>query len=370
MSSKNMSKAIVRGKSGEASSRVSGDWSVRQRQIFGPTEKREEVFARIRTDAEVYAAFQQLNDRLQEEFIAFCMGVQGLNITYDPVFKMIFDPESHPERLEDFLRRCLKRNLYILKVIPNESKRLTQEGSLLVMDIVVMLESGEIVNVEIQRVGYLFPGQRCACYSSDLVMRQYSQVREAKRKAEEAFSYRDVKTVYTIVLIQESTAEFYALPGEYLHYGKQQFDTGLELDMIQEYLMIPLDIFLKNSHNISNKLEAWLLFIASDSPEDIRRIIEAYPEFEEIYREIFRFRYQEKELIGMFSDALRILDKNTVQYMVEQQREEIRQLQEEKHQFQEEKRQFQEEARRKEEENQKLKKELAHLRAMQQKDKI
>lgn len=30
----------------------------------------------------------------------------------------------------------------------------------------------------------------------------------------------------------------------------------LEMDLVQEYLMIPLDIFLKSQHNISSKLEA------------------------------------------------------------------------------------------------------------------
>ena len=34
------------------------------------------------------------------------------------------------------------------------------------MDILVRLASGALVNVEIQRVGYLFPGARCTCYST------------------------------------------------------------------------------------------------------------------------------------------------------------------------------------------------------------
>ena len=68
--------------------------------------------------------------------------------------------------------------------------------------------------------------------------------------------------------------------------------------------MIPLDIFRKNHHNISNKLDAWLMFIASDQPRDIRQLIEAYPEFTELYREVFHFRYHKKELVSMFSEAL------------------------------------------------------------------
>ena len=45
-----------------------------------------------------------------------------------------------------------------------------------------------------------------------------------------------------------------------------------------------------------------------------------------MYREIFRFRYEIKELVGMFSEALKILDANTTQYMIEEQQKEIERL--------------------------------------------
>ena len=65
------------------------------------------------------------------------------------------------------------------------------------------------------------------------------------------------------------------------------------------------------------------MLIASDRPEQILKVIRAYPEFEEIYRQVFGFRRQVKELMNMFSDALKILDANTTKYMIEQQKEEI-----------------------------------------------
>ena len=87
---------------------------------------------------------------------------------------------------------------------------------------------------------------------------------------------------------------------------------------MQEYLLIPLDIFLKKHQNIDKKLDAWLTLIASDEMERIREVIRAYPEFGEIYCQVFRFRYQMEELMNMFSDALKIMDANTTKYMVEQ----------------------------------------------------
>lgn len=37
------------------------------------------------------------------------------------------------------------------------------------MDIVVELEDGSIADVEVQKVGYAFPGERMACYSADML---------------------------------------------------------------------------------------------------------------------------------------------------------------------------------------------------------
>ena len=160
-------------------------------------------------------------------------------------------------------------------------------------------------------------------------MRQYSLVRTKCREKNQPFSYQQIKKVYTIVLFQKSPKEFHKFPGKYLHHARQRFDTGLELDLLQEYLMIPLDIFLKSQQNISKKIEAWLTLIAADDMERIRKVLEAYPEFGEIYCQVFQFRRKVEELMGMYSDALRILDANTVKYMIEQQREEIEQQREE-----------------------------------------
>lgn len=97
--------------------------------------------------------------------------------------------------------------------------------------------------------------------------------------------------------------------------------------------MIPLDIFqesLKNRRKgrkkLKTKLEAWLTFIGSGRPDDILEVVRCYLEFRELYQEVFEFRYQKRELIEMYSKALSILDANTVEYMVEQQKKEIRKL--------------------------------------------
>ena len=51
------------------------------------------------------------------------------------------------------------------------------------------------------------------------------------------------------------------------------------MDLLQEYFLIPLDIFRKTTHNEISKLEAWLYFLSSDKPEDILKVVGKYPEF-------------------------------------------------------------------------------------------
>ena len=95
--------------------------------------------------------------------------------------------------------------------------------------------------------------------------------------------------------------------------------------MLQEYAFIALDIFQKIVHNkgIRNKLEAWLMFFCAETPEDIVTLLEGYPEFQKLYGEIYELCRNVEKVIGMFSKELQELDRNTVQYMMDEMQDEI-----------------------------------------------
>ena len=283
---------------------------------------REELLKEIQKKRELSAVFHKWELRHQEEFLNFCTGVRGIKLMYDGFFKEIFNPEYVPERLEEVLSLLLKMKVRIYKVLPNDSTRLADESSLLITDIIVELEDGSLVNIEVQKIGYHFPGQRSACYSADMLLRQYKRIRSIKK---EKFNYRDIKDVYIIVFFEKSTSEFRQYPEEYLHFFSQQSDTGLEMELLQKFLFIPLDIFHENQQNkiIKNKLDAWLLFLSSDEPEDILRLCDEYPEFRAMYQEAYQICRNLEGVMGFFSEELRILDRNTVQYMMDEMQAEI-----------------------------------------------
>lgn len=69
--------------------------------------------------------------------------------------------------------------------------------------------------------------------------------------------------------------------------------------------------------------EAWLTLLTCDEPERIKALIEKYPEFRQIYEEGYEICRNTERVMGMFSMELYELDRNTVQYMIDEQQETI-----------------------------------------------
>ena len=281
-----------------------------------PPISREEALSEIQQDPKLRIPFWRLNQECQDRFLEFLQGSKTLPVTYDPFFKAVFHPDVHPERLSSLISCLLGMPVKVKAILPSED-RLMDGDSLLIMDVLVELEDGSLTNVEIQKIPYAFPAERMSCYSSDLVMRQYARVRGERGKY---FSYRDMKKVYTIVIFEKSAPIFHQMPEYYIHRGSTTFDSGLELPLLQEYCLVCLDVFRKFPYaKEKNEQTAWLGFLLTESMEDAERLMEEYPWLEEVYRELAMLRQRPEEVLRMFSDALRIMDQNTVKYMIEEQ---------------------------------------------------
>ena len=302
------------------------------KQYFPMIREREDIKQEIYENPKLLEKYREWDEEQQGEFLDYCTGVKGVKILYDAFFKEIMNPENTPERLNELLSLLLGQSVTIKRVLPGDSTRLADEQSLLIMDILVELADTSLANVEVKKIGYSFPGQRSACYSSDLLLRQYKRVKGEKKKA---FSYKDIKSVYTIVFFETSIKEFHEYPQNYIHKFKQQSDTGLELELLQKYVFIPLDIFRTIYHNnvksngkngggnCWNRTEAWLTFLSTDEPEIIIELIRQYPEFKEMYEEIYVMCQNVEKVMEMFSKELIQLDRNTVQYMIDEMQDTI-----------------------------------------------
>lgn len=296
------------------------------RNVLGKQIPREEILEKIRQNPKMHQQYEQMPPFGQEQFLNYCCGVSGLAVCYDPFFKHIFNPERNPERLSGFLSCILGETVRIRQILPTEGGRIMASSPYVIMDIVVELEDGSLANVEIQKSPYKFPGQRAACYSSDLVLRQYSR---RSGTGDNRLIYGGMHNVYTIVILEESTAEFHRYPQEYIHRAEQKFDTGLQLPLIQKYVYIPLDVYRKNLHNkaIKTELEAWLGFLAFDDAGRVWELQNWSPEFRKMYHDMAEFRKDIREVLSMFSEALLEMDRNTAKYMSEELQQEVKELQ-------------------------------------------
>ncbi len=338
-------------------------------QYFSMIRSREQILLEIRSDPALNARFEALSEEAQKEFLDICTGEKGVKILYDSFFRSVMNPELYPDRLQSMLSCILGMEIASFHVLETSSFALGDVKSLVIMDIVVELLDGSIINLEVQKIGYDFPGERAACYASDLTLRQYARARRdaAKRSAEEPghkFSYHAIHPVYTIVLIEKSPSLFYRFPDQYIHRFSQKSDTGLSMELLHNYIFIPLDIFRKKHQNedISTELDAWLTFLSTQEPDEIMRLCDAFPFFKGIYRHIYEICQNTEDVMGIFSEALAELDRNTVDYMIDKLKRSNEQLQGEKEQLQDKNEQLQDKNELLEDRIQHLQKELDNMR--------
>ena len=281
--------------------------------ILGPHQTNQESLLLLQKNPKTYHTFKTFTEKHQKTLLAFFSGERSLDIQMDPFFKKIMDPETHLDRLEMLLSAILEEEIKITEILPNEGIRLTEKSSFVVMDVVAVLKNGSYINVEMQKIGYQFPAQRTECYLSDMTMRQYNRLR-SKRK--DKFSYRDMKKTYLFIIMAESPSAFQK-SHEYIHTRQTSYSSGIKLPETAHITYITLDTFQESVQNIDSLKEAWLTFLSFDDAERVVRLVNKYPQFLPMYQEIAEFRKSPEEVVGMFSEALYIMDKNAERLMVD-----------------------------------------------------
>ena len=294
----------------------------------------------------------------------FLKGRKSLPLLYDPFFKKIFNPVERGDRLSELVSCLLGQKVTVLEVFPNEDSQFL--GVMIIMDMVVMMSDGSIANIEIQKISYDFQAERISCYSADLVLRQYKMItgnREiggagsdgGSMKGSSKPSYKDMRPVHTIILFDNSSSSLISEVDKalYFHVGKTKFNTGIKIKLLQDYVLVSLDTFKKYRYSDIRKgrievtkydydrtqysekqvtekmkldrLKYMSLFVA-ETPEEIERLIEIFPDLESVRQDINEYLERPREVLNMFSEALRILDRNTAELMVDRMKDEMDEL--------------------------------------------
>ena len=290
----------------------------------------------------------------------FLKGRKSLPLLYDPFFKKIFNPVERRDRLSELVSCLLGQKVTVLEVFPNEDSQFL--GVMIIMDMVVLMADGSIANIEIQKISYDFPAERISCYSADLVLRQYKMITGKNANSMNGSSkpsYKDMRKVHTIILFEDSNKSLISDIDKalYFHVGKTKFNTGIKIELLQDFVLVSLDTFKKyrysdikegrteitdydyDSSQYSNELVTdkmkrdrlkYLSLFVAETPQEIDRLIEIFPDLESVRRDINEYLERPGEVLSMFSEALRILDRNTAELMVDRMKDEIVDLQEQK----------------------------------------
>ena len=297
------------------------------KEYFPMIRTREEILKEINGKYELRSIYNEWNEEEKSRFLDICTGVKGVKLLYDSFFKEIMSPEYTPERLGDLLSVLMGKKVKVVETLPNES-RIADETSLLILDILVKLEDGGMANIEVQKIGYKFAGERAACYSADLLLRQYKRVRENSTR--KTFNYKNIKEVYTIVFFENSPNEFMDFyrkvdKDTYIHKSRQESDSGIKLNLLQKYIFVPLDIFnlIYENKSIDTKRAAWLTFLSVDKPDRIIELIGKYPEYKQMYEDLYNMCRNVEKVMNMYSEELREMDRNTVSLMIDEYQDEI-----------------------------------------------
>ena len=288
----------------------------------------------------------------------FLKGRRSLPLLYDPFFKKIFNPTERRDRLSELVSCLLGQKVNVLEVFPNEDSQFL--GVMIIMDMVVLMADGSIANIEIQKISYDFPAERISCYSADLVLRQYKMITGKNANSMNGSSkpsYKDMRKVHTIILFEDSNKSLISDIDKalYFHVGKTKFNTGIKIELLQDFVLVSLDTFKKyrysdikegrteitdydydrtqyNDELVSEKMKRdrlkFLSLFVAETPQEIDRLIEIFPDLESVRRDINEYLERPGEVLSMFSEALRILDRNTAELMVDRMKDEIVDLRE------------------------------------------
>lgn len=144
------------------------------------------------------------------------------------------------------------------------------------------------------------------------------------------------------------------------------------MDLLQRCVLVPLDIFKETMQNkpIRTLLEAWLTFLGEDSPQRLTELFKAFPQFIAMYETLHGMNKDMVSAMGFFSEELRIMDQNTVKYMIDEMDDELKRLESEKNRLEGEKSQLEDEKLRLETQNIQYQTQIAELLAEVQRLKV
>ena len=185
-----------------------------------------------------------------------------LNLKNDVVFKAFFSRKGNEKFLIDFLEALLKikiKEIQIREEVNLEQLAVYEKGGRL--DLQAVLDSGVIVNIELQLRNEYNIEQRTTYYSSKVI----------SRETERGTDYEDIKKVIMINILNYNILNF----NEYISETAIVLDKHREYEVLKgiKWYFIELPKFRKSNPDMNEKLNQWLAII-DDSDRGMIKVAE------------------------------------------------------------------------------------------------
>ena len=185
-----------------------------------------------------------------------------LNLKNDVVFKAFFSRKGNEKFLIDFLEALLKikiKEIQIREEVNLEQLAVYEKGGRL--DLQAVLDSGVIVNIELQLRNEYNIEQRTTYYSSKVI----------SRETERGADYEDIKKVIMINILNYNILNF----SEYISETSIVLDKHREYEVLKgiKWYFIELPKFRKSNPDMNEKLNQWLALI-DDSDRGMIKVAE------------------------------------------------------------------------------------------------
>lgn len=194
----------------------------------------------------------------------------------DIMFKAFFSKKGSEKFLKDFLSAILGKETKIKKVIhDSQLEQLAREAKYGILDLDVELESGEIINIEMQLRNYNNIEERTTFYASKKISEQLGPNE----------NYENLKKVIIIAILDYNLTELPEYLTKTIRVDNKYREC--ELNNIVTYYYIELKKFRYQNPDMKEPINQWLAFIDMEredllemAKKNSKLIKEAYGEYE------------------------------------------------------------------------------------------
>lgn len=279
----------------------------------------EEWDGQLQKNQELKKIFERWEVDEQKEFLDFCTGAEGVHVLQGDFFRTVMNEE----RLCGFLSLLFEKK--ITRLYREENNLDGMDYACLDTDLYLEFEDGEEAVVEIWKTGAAFSSHQYACRCAQMLA---AQCRKKQKKLGRKFRSRSVGKVCMVILFENCPVKSENNPETYIHRGKTCFDTGVELEFLQEYYLLDLDFHReeRREKNIQTELEGWMTFLGCRQPEKIVQLIKSYPHFKSMYEDLYGICRDEQRVLRMFASEIKKREENLTRRTMEEMEETIDKL--------------------------------------------